>query len=126
MAQKGRAMQRLRFRSPSRASAAPAGPGDDRRLPGRVARLSRAVVGYGRATVLLAGIWLLCLVAFGAVFQFERTVHEAGRAQVVIAEMSNQQATLILLAFDPAIRRRGRQSDRPRRQEFAFAWRRGA
>ncbi len=101
MAQKGRVMQRLRFRSSSRSSEA-ALPGDDRRLFGHVARLLRAVVGYGRASLLVVGIWLLGLVAFGAVFQFERTVDETRRAQVVIAEMRTQQGDVIAVAFEPA------------------------
>ncbi len=95
-------MQRLRFRSSFRSSEAAAGPRDDRRLFRHVPRLARAEVGYGRASVLVVGIWLLGLVAFGAVFQFERTVDETRRAQVVIAEMRNQQGDVISVAFEPA------------------------
>ncbi len=97
-------MQRLRFRSPSRVSGAPAGTYDDRRVSGPVARLWRVVVGYGRAAVLVVAIWLLGLVALGAVLRFERTADETRRAQVVVAEMRDQQSVLILVAFDPAIR----------------------
>ncbi len=94
-------MQRLRFRSPPRSLEA-ALPGDDRRLSGGVAGVARAVVGYGRSSVLVVGMWLLGLVAFGAVFQFERTVDETRRAQVVIAEMRNQQGDVISVAFAAA------------------------
>ncbi len=94
-------MQRLRFRSSSRVSES-AGLREDRRLVGAVARLSRVVVGYWRAAVLLAGIWLLGLAAFGAIFQFERTVDDTRRAQVVIAEMRIQSGEMISVAFAPA------------------------
>jgi diguanylate cyclase (GGDEF)-like protein/putative nucleotidyltransferase with HDIG domain len=53
--------------------------------------------------VLLAGIWVLGLVTLAAVVQFERRVDETRRAQVVIAQMRNQQGALLAIAFDPAI-----------------------
>ena len=53
--------------------------------------------------LLLAVIWTLGLVAMGTVIQFERRADETRRAQVVIAEMRNQQGTLISIAFDPAV-----------------------
>ncbi len=95
-------MKRLRFRTLSLAPEIPVGEGADRRLAARWARLTRAMLGYGRAAALLAGIWLLGLVAFAAVFQFERTVDEARRAQVVLAEMRNQQGDVISVAFAAA------------------------
>ncbi len=98
----GPRMDRLRFRSPSRAAEAAAGARDDRRLSGRVASLWRGVFGSGRVSVLLLVIWLLGLVAFGAVFQFERTVDETRRAQVVIAEMRNQEGAVMAAAFGAA------------------------
>jgi diguanylate cyclase (GGDEF)-like protein/putative nucleotidyltransferase with HDIG domain len=73
------------------AAAAVTRPGDDRRTSGR-----------GRAALLLAGIWLLGLVALGAVIEFERRVDSARQAQVVIAEMHNQQSDLLEIAFAPA------------------------
>jgi diguanylate cyclase (GGDEF)-like protein len=66
-------------------------PGNDRRTSGR-----------GRATLLLGGIWLLGLVALGAVIAFERRVDSARQAQVVIAQMHNQQGNLLAIAFAPA------------------------
>jgi len=66
-------------------------PGDDRRSSGR-----------GRAALLLIGIWLLGLVALGAVIEFERRVDSARHAQVVIAQMHNQQSNLLAIAFAPA------------------------
>ena len=53
--------------------------------------------------LLLGAIWLLGLVAMGAVVEFERRVDETRQAQVVIAEMRNQQGALISIAFDPAV-----------------------
>ncbi len=53
--------------------------------------------------VLLAGMWVLGLLTLAAVVQFERRVDETRRAQVVIAEMHNQQGALLAIAFDPAV-----------------------
>jgi diguanylate cyclase (GGDEF)-like protein len=75
----------------------------ERTFHGAVTHAARAATGYGRATVLLAGIWLLGLVALGAVIEFERRVDETRRAQVVIADMRNQQGALLAIAFDPAV-----------------------
>jgi diguanylate cyclase (GGDEF)-like protein len=58
--------------------------------------------GRGRAAVLLAAIWLLGLVALGAVIAFERRVDSARQAQVVIAQMHIQQGNLLAIAFAPA------------------------
>jgi diguanylate cyclase (GGDEF)-like protein len=73
------------------AAAAATRPGDHRSNSGR-----------GRAALLLAGIWLLGLVALGAVIEFERRVDSARHAQVVIAQMHNQQSNLLAIAFAPA------------------------
>jgi diguanylate cyclase (GGDEF)-like protein len=70
---------------------APLGAHHDRRTNGR-----------GRAALLLAAIWLLGLVALGAVIEFERRVDSAHQAQVVIARMHNQQGNLLAIAFAPA------------------------
>ena len=51
---------------------------------------------------MLAGIWLLGLVALGAVIAFERRVDSARQAQVVIAQMHIQQGNLLAIAFAPA------------------------
>jgi diguanylate cyclase (GGDEF)-like protein len=80
----------------------PRSPGEQRLRKG-VSRLARAVAGYGRASLFLALIWLLGLVALGAVVQFGRTVDESRQAQEVIAEMRSQQGALIQIAFDPAV-----------------------
>jgi diguanylate cyclase (GGDEF)-like protein len=58
--------------------------------------------GRGRATVLLAVIWLLGLAALGAVIEFERRVDATRQAQVVIAKMHNEQGDLLAIAFAPA------------------------
>ena len=97
--------QRQRFREASSAAGPP-------RYPLRARKARRldalgAAAGSGRVTVLLAGIWLLGLVALGAVIEFERRVDETRRAQVVIAEMRNQQGKLIQVAFDPAVAGKG-------------------
>src|SRR5579862_1548155 len=73
------------------AAAAVTRPDDDRRTSGR-----------GRAALLLAGIWVLGLVALGAVIAFERRVDSARHAQVVLAQMHNQQSNLLKIAFAPA------------------------
>jgi diguanylate cyclase (GGDEF)-like protein len=93
----------LRFRDALPAAGAPDRHRGGRKSPGAVNHPVRGVSGYGRAALLLAGIWLLGLVALGAVIEFERRVDETRRAQVVIAEMRNQQGTLIAVAFDPAV-----------------------
>ena len=48
-------------------------------------------------------MWVLGLLTLAAVVQFERRVDETRRAQVVIAEMHNQQGALLAIAFDPAV-----------------------
>ena len=72
-------------------AAATARRGDDQRTS-----------GHGRAALLLAGIWVLGLVALGAVIRFERRVDSARQAQVVIAQMHIQQGDLLAIAFAPA------------------------
>jgi diguanylate cyclase (GGDEF)-like protein len=106
--------RRLRFRDASPTADALPDPPSERTLLGAVTRASRAAVGYGRVTLFLAGIWLLGLVALGAVIEFERRVDETRRAQVVIADMRSQQGTLIQVAFDPAV---AGKTDAPGRSE---------
>jgi diguanylate cyclase (GGDEF)-like protein len=72
-----------------------------------VASVARAAVGYGRAALFLAAIWLLGLVALGAVVQFAQRVDETRQAQIVIAEMRSQQGALLQIAFDPAVAGKG-------------------
>jgi diguanylate cyclase (GGDEF)-like protein len=106
MAQKGRIMNRdqaPRFRAASSAGGSQPDIQGGGSLGGVVARAADGTSGYGMATVFLVGIWLLGLVALGAVIEFERRVDETRRAQVVIAEMRNQQGALIQVAFDPAV-----------------------
>jgi diguanylate cyclase (GGDEF)-like protein len=62
-----------------------------------------SAAGYGQATLFVVGIWVLGLFALGAVIEFDRRVDETRRAEVVIAQMRNQQGTLIQIAFDPAV-----------------------
>ncbi len=62
----------------------------------------------------MVGIWLLGLIVLGAVLEFDRRVDETRRAQVVIAQMRNQQGALIQVAFDPAV---AGKNDAPARAE---------
>ena len=95
--------QRLSFRESSPALGASAGAREHRSFRGHIAGAARAALGYGRAMLLLAVIWTLGIVAMGTVIRFERRADETRQAQVVIAEMRNQQGTLISIAFDPAV-----------------------
>ena len=52
--------------------------------------------------VLLGGIWLLGLIALGAVIQFDRRVDDARRAQLVIAQIRDEQGVVLAVTFDPA------------------------
>jgi diguanylate cyclase (GGDEF)-like protein len=72
------------------------------RLDGIRAGSHAAHAGRG-PLVLLAGIWVLGLVALAAVTQFERRAAATRRAQVVIAQMHNEQGALLAVAFDPAV-----------------------
>ncbi len=59
--------------------------------------------GYGRPALLLVGMWVLGLLALGAVFVFERRVDETRRAQVVISELRVEEGAFLTVAFSPAI-----------------------
>jgi diguanylate cyclase (GGDEF)-like protein len=61
--------------------------------------------GYrpGRSAVLVVGIWVLGLLALGAVFAFEERADATRRAEVVIAQLRNEQSSLLAVAFSPAI-----------------------
>src|SRR3954468_18203333 len=74
-----------------------------RASPDPIARAARRLSGLGRPLILLAGIWALGLIALGAVVAFENRVDETRRAQVVIAQMYNQQGALLAIAFNPAL-----------------------
>jgi diguanylate cyclase (GGDEF)-like protein len=76
--------------------------------PDVAARVARRLSALRRPVVLLAGIWALGLIALGAVIVFEKRVDQTRRAQVVIAEMHNEQGALIAVAFSPAITGAGR------------------
>ena len=52
---------------------------------------------------MLAGIWALGLIALGSIVFFENRVDATRRAQVVIATLRNDQATLTSIAFSPAL-----------------------
>ena len=58
--------------------------------------------GLVRAGILLAGIWLLGALAVVAIAHFQAQVDETRHAQVVIAQMRNEQGALIGFAFSPA------------------------
>ncbi|MEY2518022.1 MAG: hypothetical protein QOJ89_5386, partial [bacterium] len=70
--------------------------------PGRLWKKLRAY-RPGRSAVLLVGIWLLGLLALGAVFAFEGRADATRRAEVVIAQLRNEQGALLAVAFSPAI-----------------------
>jgi diguanylate cyclase (GGDEF)-like protein len=57
----------------------------------------------GRSAVLLVGIWALGLLALGAVFAFEARADATRRAEVIIAQLRNEQSSLLAVAFSPAI-----------------------
>jgi diguanylate cyclase (GGDEF)-like protein len=101
-----------RFRKASPEASSHPVPHGEGTFRGSFAHAARAAAGYGHATVLLAVIWLLGLVALGAVIEFERRVDETRHAQVVIAKMRNQQTTLISVAFDPAVAGKGNVPER--------------
>jgi diguanylate cyclase (GGDEF)-like protein len=52
--------------------------------------------------MLLVGIWMLGLIALGAVVGFERRVDQSRHAQVVIEQLRNEGGALLATAFDPA------------------------
>jgi diguanylate cyclase (GGDEF)-like protein/putative nucleotidyltransferase with HDIG domain len=52
--------------------------------------------------MLLAGMWVLGLIALGAVIQFEREADASRRAQVVIAQLKNEEGSVLAVAFDAA------------------------
>jgi diguanylate cyclase (GGDEF)-like protein len=60
-------------------------------------------MGFGRSATLVVGIWLLGLITLGAVFVFQGRADETRRAQVVIAQMRNEQGALLAIAFSAAI-----------------------
>ena len=93
----------LHFREvPSPANASP-DPTRTMASRGSAARAARGPTRYRQATLFVVGIWLLGLLVLGAVLEFDRRVDETRRAQVVIAQMRNQQGALIQVAFDPAV-----------------------
>ena len=65
---------------------------------------------------MLCGIWVLGLVALGAVIVFQGRADQTRRAQVVIAELQNQQGALLAIAFNPAL---ALPADAPRREQTA-------
>jgi diguanylate cyclase (GGDEF)-like protein len=62
----------------------------------------RHMAELGRGAVLLAGIWILGLIAIGAVVGFGRRVDQSRQAQVVIAQLRNEGNALVQIAFNPA------------------------
>jgi diguanylate cyclase (GGDEF)-like protein len=62
----------------------------------------RRAGGFGRAALLLVGMWMLGLIALGAIVGFERRVDESRHAQVVIEQLRNESGALLQTAFDPA------------------------
>ena len=57
----------------------------------------------GRSAALLAGMWVLGLVALVSIVVFENRVDQTRRAQVTIADLRNEQGTLTSIAFSPAL-----------------------
>ena len=60
------------------------------------------MAGLRRPVLLLGAIWLLGVIALGAVVWFESRVDATRRAQVVIVQMRNEQGALLAIAFNPA------------------------
>jgi diguanylate cyclase (GGDEF)-like protein len=56
-----------------------------------------------RSALLLVGIWMFGILALGAVVSFEARADATRRAQVVIAQLRNEQSSLLTVAFSPAI-----------------------
>jgi diguanylate cyclase (GGDEF)-like protein len=74
----------------------------------------------GRSVALFAGIWLLGLVALTAIIIFQNRVDATRRAQVEIAALHTEQATLTSIAFSPALVTAGATSD-PRQTALQLA-----
>jgi diguanylate cyclase (GGDEF)-like protein len=70
--------------------------------PNPGSRAARRLRRFRRPAILLAGMWALGLLALGSVIVFENRVDSTRRAQVVIAEMHNQQGAMLAVAFSPA------------------------
>jgi diguanylate cyclase (GGDEF)-like protein len=85
--------------------------------PDPIARAARRLAALGRPALLLAGIWVLGLIALAAIVAFEKRVDETRRAQVVIAKMRNQEGAILAVAFSPAI---AGAHDIPRREQTAL------
>ena len=60
-------------------------------------------VRAGRSAALFAGIWVLGLVALAAIIVFQNRIDATRRAQVEIAALHTEQATLTAIAFSPAL-----------------------
>jgi diguanylate cyclase (GGDEF)-like protein len=67
--------------------------------------LAKKLCAYrpGRPALLLVGIWLFGLLALSAVVVFEGRADATRRAQVVIAQLRNEQSSLLAIAFSPAL-----------------------
>ena len=72
------------------------------RSPDSVVRRARRLRVLKRPALLLAGMWALGLIALGSVIVFENRTDRTRRAQVVIAQMHNQQGAILAVAFSPA------------------------
>jgi diguanylate cyclase (GGDEF)-like protein len=57
----------------------------------------------GRSAALVVGIWMLGLLAAGVVSGMQGRADATRRAQVVIAQLRNEQGALLAIAFSPAI-----------------------
>jgi diguanylate cyclase (GGDEF)-like protein len=77
---------------PKRGSATDTRPGQPTRMP----RLSREAV-------VLAGVWILGLIALGSVTLFQSRADDTRKAQVVIAQMRIESGNLLAIAFNPAL-----------------------
>jgi diguanylate cyclase (GGDEF)-like protein len=73
-------------------------------------------IRLGRSAAVLGGIWVLGLVALGAVIVFQGRADQTRHAQVVIAELQNQQGALLAIAFNPAL---ALPAEAPRREQTA-------
>jgi diguanylate cyclase (GGDEF)-like protein len=71
----------------------------------------------GRSAVILAAIWVLGLLALSSIVVFENRVDATRRAQVVIADLRNEQGDVLAVAFSPAL---AGASDAQSREQTAF------
>jgi diguanylate cyclase (GGDEF)-like protein len=86
------------FRTEVRPERAPK-RGSDGGGPGQAARMPR----LSREALVLCVMWILGLLALGAVTLFQSRADDTRKAQVVIAQMRIESGNLLAIAFNPAL-----------------------